>query len=43
MRNLGIVAKVLAAVVLGPTATLAAALDEANRAPAHTAPTADAA
>ena len=43
MRNLGIVAKVLAAVVLGPTATLAAALDEANRSPAHTAPTADAA
>jgi hypothetical protein len=36
MRNLGIVAKVLAAVVIGPTAMLAAALDEANKAPAHT-------
>lgn len=37
MRNLAIVAKVLAAVVIGPSSALAAALAEANRAPAYTA------
>lgn len=35
-RNAGIVAGVLVTVAVGPSATVAAALDEANRAPLHT-------
>jgi hypothetical protein len=37
-RRLGIVAGVLATVVLGPSAVVASALDEANRAPMHHRP-----
>jgi hypothetical protein len=36
LRRCGIVAEVLATVLLGPSAAVAAALDEANAAPPHT-------
>ncbi|MFE2428045.1 hypothetical protein ACFXJ5_15060 [Streptomyces sp. NPDC059373] len=34
-RGLGIIAGVLATVVVGPSVAVAAALDEANKAPVH--------